>query len=163
MGCLSVRFSCCGSQGGHISMLEYCCLCLCGVCMHLSNRRETREAWAVLASNVKTQVLVWQRGEGGEIAAATWPLLMWLGGRTWCGGAQHGVPCSALSAALPAASSIRVLRLTLAERMNAFPLNSSFCGCVYTLYWSLPIIISQFWIVKYWIWLCSCCPAMPLH
>lgn len=87
---------------------------------------------------------MWQRGEGVEVAAATWPLLMQHGGRMWYGGAGHGVPCGALSASLPAASSIRVLKLTLAERMNAFLLNSSSYGYVYTLYLTLLIVISHF-------------------
>lgn len=69
---------------------------------------------------------------------------MWQAGRTWFGGAGHGVPRGALSASLPAASSIRVLRLTLAERMNAFVLNSCSYGYVYILYLTLPIIISHF-------------------
>jgi len=111
-----------------------------GICMHPSNRRETGEAWAVLASSMKTLVLVWQRGEGGEITAAAWPLLMWQGGRRWCGGAGRG----ALSASVSPGSSVQVLRLTLAGRKNAFLLNSCSCGYVYTLYLILPIIISRF-------------------
>lgn len=39
--------------------------------MHPSSRRETGEAWAVLASNMKAQVLVWQRGGRVEMASAT--------------------------------------------------------------------------------------------
>lgn len=83
--------------------------------------------------------LVWWRREGEEIAAANWPLLMWQVGRTWCGGAGHGVSCGVLSASL-LLPALPVLRLRLAERMNAFLLNSCSRGFVYTLYLTLPII-----------------------
>lgn len=112
--------------------------------MYASKQQKGNQAWAVLAFNVEAQVLVWQRGERGEIAAATCPFLTWQGGRTWCGGARPGVPGGALSAPLPATRSIPALRLTLAERMNAFLLNSCSYGSVYTCYLTLPIIISQF-------------------